>query len=120
MRAWPLLLLCVCFGVCGNLSLKWGMQGYVPKGSMPIPVQLVLRIVTSPILLGGLVLYGVSMLGWLRILSTEKISLAYPTFVSLTFLLVMVASAVVFKEQVRLNQAVGCVVIIAGIWLVTR
>ena len=120
MRLWLPILLCACFGVAGNLSLKYGMQGYRPDGSQPVVAQLILRILTRPALLGGLALYGISMLGWLRLLSTEKLSFVYPLFVSLSFLLVMTCSALLFREEIRWPQMVGCTVIVLGIWIATR
>lgn len=120
MSLWLPILICVVCGVAGNLTLKWGMQGYQPDADRGLVVQLILRILTSPILLGGLVLYGVSMLSWLRLISTQKLSFVYPLFVSMSFLLVMSGSAYIFHEQVKWTQALGCVVIVTGIWLATR
>jgi multidrug transporter EmrE-like cation transporter len=120
MSLWLPILICVVCGVGGNLTLKWGMQGYQPEADKGVVVQLILRILTSPVLIGGLVLYGVSMLSWLRLISTQKLSFVYPVFVSMSFMLVMSASAYIFHEQVKWTQAVGCVVIVTGIWLATR
>lgn len=120
MALWLPIFICVSCGVAGNLSLKWGMQGFRPEPDRSLVLQLVLRILTSPVILGGLVLYGISMLSWLRLLSTQKLSFVYPLFVSLSFMLVMTGSALIFREPVRMNQIAGCVVIVLGIWLGTR
>lgn len=120
MALWLPVLICVVCGVGGNLSLKWGMQGFTASPDRSLVLQLILRILTSPVLLGGLVLYGISMLSWLRLLSTQKLSFVYPLFVSLSFMCVTAGSALLFHEQIRPSQLAGCAVIVFGIWLVTR
>ncbi len=77
--------------------------------------------------LGWLMLFGIGLaLGALNLLcftvALKQLSLAtaYPVFSGATIALMVLASAVVFKEQVTSGMLAGCVVIVAGIVLLTR
>ena len=74
----------------------------------------------SPFIIVGLVLYGLSFVIWLRVLSFNDLSRAYPIFVSIVFLLTTVGSVLFLKESVSLVRVVGIMVILSGIYIVAR
>lgn len=65
----------------------------------------------------GLVLYGCSMLVWLYLISQLPIGVLYPTSVALVVLATTVISRVWLGEAITLRQAVGALVVIAGLTL---
>jgi len=75
-----LVLIAALFGAGGQLSLKVGMGqvGRIGAESLEQPLQVVLRVLTTPLVVGGLSLYVLGAVLWLTILSREQLSFAYP------------------------------------------
>ncbi|MGE5140649.1 MAG: hypothetical protein ACM3JD_14370 [Rudaea sp.] len=67
----------------------------------------------------GIVLYGLSALCWLWVLSRAQLSLVYP-ILALTFPIVVGLSAVLFGEPVPVLRWVGVAVIMMGVSLLAR
>lgn len=82
--------------------------------------RLISEILKSPLMLLGLVLYGLGFLAWLFLLSRAALSLVYPVVVSLNILAVVAVSAFLFKESVAPFQLLGILVVLIGIFLVFR
>ena len=74
---------------------------------------------TSPFIWLGLLIYGVSVLAWLWVLSKVDVSAAYP-FVGVSFLLTTVIGAIYLHETVSPLRAFGTVLIVLGCTLVAR
>ena len=77
------------------------------------------RIILSPYIISGIVLYGLATLLWLYILSKEELSLVYP-LQSITYVLGTVFAIFIFHENVSLLRWIGVVIIIAGAVLVAK
>lgn len=116
VRTIGILLASVAFGAVGQLTLKAGMNGL---GKLQLSAETLLRMATSPLLLVGIAIFGISTLLWLLALAKADLSFAYP-FLSLTYLAVLVGGAVLFRETVTVPRVLGFVVIIAGVWIVAR
>ena len=112
---------CILFAGGGNLLLKAGMShvGSVAETQLPVAAYL-LQTISQPTILIGVVLYVVSFVMWLSLLSMMEISAVYPIFVSAAFLIVMSGSAVWFKEDVNTLRIIGTMVVVLGIFLVSR
>lgn len=117
MSARLLLLLSVVFASCGQIFFKKGMTnmgGQNITSSLPSLIATVFRIVFSPLVFIGLVLYGLSTLIWLFALSKTTLNYAYP-FTALTFILVMLASYFIFSEAIPVNRLIGVGIICIGV-----
>jgi drug/metabolite transporter (DMT)-like permease len=68
---------------------------------------------------GGLVLFGLSAVVWLFVLSRTSLSFAYP-FAALTYLIIVAVDRFVLHEEVPPLRWVGVGCIMAGIVLVAR
>ena len=112
---------CILFAAGGNLLLKAGMNqvGSVVETQLSV-VQYILQTLAQPTILIGLVLYIVSFLMWLSLLSMMEISAGYPRFVSAAVLIVMAGSAVWFGENVNAMRIIGTLVVALGILIVSR
>ncbi|RLA12295.1 MAG: 4-amino-4-deoxy-L-arabinose-phospho-UDP flippase [Gammaproteobacteria bacterium] len=55
---------------------------------------------------------------WLAVLYMVEVSTAYP-FLSIGFILVLLASHFILKEKITLTRIAGCVVIVVGVVLVS-
>ena len=120
MRLIGTILLSVLLAVIGQIFLKKGM---LVTGSVSFDWRGLLdtakSVVTCYQVLLGLAAYALSTLLWLMALSRADLSYVYP-FTALTFVLVMLASSLVFKETISSLRAVGFLLICVGIVFVSR
>jgi undecaprenyl phosphate-alpha-L-ara4N flippase subunit ArnE len=65
----------------------------------------------------GLALYAVGTMLWIAALSKAPLSAAYP-FTALTFVLVVVFSAIFLREGMSGRGMAGTALVLAGLWLV--
>jgi multidrug transporter EmrE-like cation transporter len=114
------ILVSVFFSVVGQLLLKVGMN---KLGSVTLnPNQLfsiLWRMFTNPAVFFGLALYFIGTIFWLAALSRVDLSYAYP-FASLSYVVMLMASWMVFDEKITLARIIGTVVICAGVLLIFR
>ena len=76
-------------------------------------------IIRSPMVLTGLFLYFISAAIWLVILSTVDLSFAYP-FIGFTYVMVLVLSKFILKEEVNPLRWAGAFIITAGVVIISR
>ncbi len=116
---WWLILLSVVSGVAGQTVIKLGVSQPGAADAADGFLSLITMITRSPLVLLGLVLYGVGALAWIAVLSRMDLSLAYP-FLALNFVLVTLSSRFLLGETVPMMRWMGILVICAGIILVAR
>ena len=118
-KAFALVLVNVVLSVAGQICLKVGMVqiGRIGREQIAYPVDLALRIFTSPLVLVALVLYGSAFTLWTIVLSRIQLSVAYPAL-ALIYVLIPLASWLVLGESVSTRQWIGIVVICLGVFLV--
>lgn len=107
---------------CANqLFLKAGVSKGGPIGvSVEGLVALVRRIFTTPMILAGYALGGLTNLVWLTALSRFEISFAAPVMSGLYFVFLLGVSGLFLGESVGPNRWVGTFMIVAGMFLVGR
>ena len=109
-----LILICVTLGAAGQLCLKRGV------GAEPLSgLGSVLGAFRSPYVLLGFILYGVSSLLWLAVLSRADLSFAYP-LVSISYIITVLGAAIFMGEQVTFTRWAGVLLICAGIAFMVR
>lgn len=120
---WPtfaLLLVAMSLTVTGELLLKNGMNRHGELNvSLDTLVPTAVKLFTNPFVLGGFVFVFSGALFWLAVLSRWPLSLAYP-LLSISYILGIGASVLLFKEKVSWVQLLGVLVIIMGVYLVSR
>lgn len=110
-----LIALSIATGVAGQTLLKLGVTQPGDGGIAAFnPLAIILMIFKSPLMMGGLMLYGVGALSWIMVLSRMNLSYAYP-FLALNFVLVALVSKIVLGEAIPLMRWVGIAFICAGI-----
>ncbi|MBI4216767.1 MAG: EamA family transporter [Chloroflexi bacterium] len=115
-----LALLCVALGVAGQISLKHGVVqagGINFTGGQILPSLL--KVVTNPFILLGLVFYAVSSMLWLEVLSNLNLSFAYP-LISLGYVFSLIAGVMVFRELVGFWSVLGVSLIVLGVAVMGR
>jgi multidrug transporter EmrE-like cation transporter len=120
MNYLPLILLGVLLNAAAQLFLKEGMRrighfDFIWANIVPIGVQ----VAGNVFILSGLVCYVVSVAVWLLVLSRVEVSYAYP-MLSVGYIVNAVAGYYLFQENLSLTRITGILIIIAGVYLITR
>lgn len=116
-QAWWLILISVASGVAGQTCLKLGLTGDRGGSADQGLMGLVTVIITSPLVLLGLVLYGIGALSWIAVLRRMDLSYAYP-FLALNFILIALVSRFFLGETIPPMRWVGIGGIVAGILVI--
>lgn len=109
------ILLSISLAVMGQVFLKIGMSSLKAQPA----VTLIVKGLTTPLVLLGLFLYVLSALIWLIVLSRTELSFAYP-FIGLSYILILIISWLFLGEDVRLIRWLGTLIICLGVILISR
>lgn len=114
------ILLSTLCGVTGQVVLKKAMLaiGVLTPTADAIP-SIVLRIVTSPLVIIGMSCYVLGSFFWLITLSRAQLSFAYP-FASLSYILIFAAAWLFYGETISPWRLAGMLVICVGVALIAR
>ncbi len=114
------ILISVLGGAVGQVLLKKGMVNMGPLTiSAGQTLNLIWRIATNPYVVIGLGIYVCGTLFWLVALSRISLSFAYG-FASLSYGLMLLASWLVFREDISLLRILGTAVIVVGVLIISR
>jgi drug/metabolite transporter (DMT)-like permease len=111
-----LVLFAVIAASGGQLMLKHGMQVATARAHSSHG-SLVVAAATTPWVLLGLVVFGVSAVAWLGALARVPLSMAYP-FNALGYLVILTASIFVLHERANLVTWAGTVLVVSGLVMV--
>ncbi len=110
-----LLLFAVATAAVGQVMLKHGMQ--IATARAQAGRSLALSAATSPWVLLGLVVFGISAVAWLATLSRVPLSIAYP-FNALGYLGILTASVLVLHERASIFTWLGSLLVVSGLIMV--
>ena len=114
------ILISVLASTTGQLLLKKGMNSLGPITlSWDHLVSVLWKMATHPNVLVGLAIYLVGTVFWLSALSRVDLSYAYP-FASLSYMVMLAASWIMFDEKITLSRLLGTGVIAIGVFLIYR
>jgi drug/metabolite transporter (DMT)-like permease len=109
------VLLTIIFTVYGQIMLKTRI---LQAGSVPIvfdeKLSFIGKLFLDPWVLSCFASAFIASLCWMMAMSRLQLSYAYP-FMSLSFVFVLLLSAVFFHEPITLNKVIGLGFIIGGI-----
>ena len=111
-----LLVFAVSTAATGQLMLKHGMQLASARAARS-GGSLVVSAATSPWILLGLAVFGVSAIAWLAALSRVPLSLAYP-FNAVGYLVILTASVLVLHERANVLTWLGSLLVVSGLLIV--
>jgi drug/metabolite transporter (DMT)-like permease len=117
-----LILTSVVLAGFAQITLKAGVNHVTDAsggGELHMNAQSLRSLLSSPIVWGGLVLFGLSAIVWLFALSRASLSFAYP-FAALSYVLIVLFSILVLHETVPPIRWFGVAFIVTGILLVSR
>jgi len=116
-----LILFSISIAVAGQILLKIGVNriGIVNFSDLEALKQLFFGVIKSPLVISGLFLYVISAAIWLVVLSAVDLSFAYP-FIGLTYVMVLILSRFILKEDVNLIRWAGALIITIGVIVISR
>jgi drug/metabolite transporter (DMT)-like permease len=118
VRLLVLIIVSVGLSALAQLLLKMGVDGSGAAARGESASGLVAMLM-SPLVIGGLALYGLGAMVWLFVLGRAPLSLAYP-FVGLGFIMTAILGMSVLGEGVSGSRVAGTVLIALGCVLVAR
>lgn len=86
-------------------------------GEMPLGLSWLRHVLVSPYWWGAIAADVGSFLMWMAILKKSNLSFAAP-FISMQYITILLASAVVFHETIHVIHVVGVVIIVSGLILI--
>jgi undecaprenyl phosphate-alpha-L-ara4N flippase subunit ArnE len=114
-----LLVVSIGFAIAGQVTLKSAMNNIGRIGSSEVRAvgATVSRAAREPRLWAGLILFGISSVFWLVVLSRVPLSVAYP-FVGISYVAIVLLSRFVLHEHVPLLRWAGVLVVATGIAII--
>ncbi len=114
------ILISVLAGAVGQVLLKKGMGSMGPLTLTISQLGNVLwRIGTNPYVIIGLAIYVSGTVFWLTALSRVDLSYAYP-FASLSYVVMLIASWLLFNENITPLRLLGTLIVCIGVFLISR
>jgi drug/metabolite transporter (DMT)-like permease len=113
--AWLGVATAVAVGAYGQIVVKWQVMrhGHLPDSVHGKAVYF-LNMLVDPWVISVMVATFIAALAWMAALSRLELSRAYP-FVSLSFVAVLVLSAVFFGEALTPAKVIGITLVISGL-----
>jgi EamA-like transporter family. len=115
-----LILVSVGLAAVAQVTLKVGVNRVTGDGgALKLSGGSLRSLAGSLVVWGGLVLFGLSAVVWLLVLSRASLSFAYP-FASLSYVLILILGHFILHEEVTALRLGGVALIVAGIVLVAQ
>lgn len=120
MTGWILVLCSACFDSYAAIVVKRHLNDVSPPQwtSVRSVFEFGWRMISSPALLLGLILFGSAPALWFLALQRLPLTTAYPVLVAIHLLLVLFGGWYVLSEQVSVAKAVSCLLLIVSIGLI--
>lgn len=121
MKHLALIFLAVLMNTVAQIGLKMGMRGWghLEFSGFFRSWGLLVQVFCTPYVFGSILLYGVSLMTWMVVLSRVDVSYAYP-LTALGYVLTALVGYFFLHEQVSWLRFMGIVVIVIGVYLVAR
>lgn len=107
------------FVVAGHLLIKAGLISLVPPAANSGFISRVLNAALHPPVIIGLLIYMMGTVCWMRAVSMKEISFLYPIS-SINYVLVAMASVLLFQEVLSPKRLGGVALIVLGMILMNR
>jgi multidrug transporter EmrE-like cation transporter len=122
VAGWIWVSVCAFSIVIANVLLRVGIDRsqvvLFQDGFQALPKQI-FTLMTQPIFVFAVFLYGISMLLWFRLIATQPLSIAYPVLATLSFLAITLAGVYLFGESMNLLKGIGLTVTLAGLLIIS-
>ena len=110
------LLGAIGVNILGETTMKHGMN---QVGELHLNIDGLFKAFTNPFVIGGLAIMFAAAVLWLRVISREPLSWAYP-MLALGYIPLLLSSHQILGETVSPARWAGVIVIILGVTIVAR
>jgi multidrug transporter EmrE-like cation transporter len=118
---WIFFFLYLFLNILGLILLKSGFNEMALSSIAIYDLKRFLQATfQNPRFVFGSILYGLSFLSWLIILSKYQLTYAYPLVVGLSYVGIIVASFIYLHEEIELFKFIGILFIGIGILILIR
>jgi multidrug transporter EmrE-like cation transporter len=114
------LFLSISAGVAGQLLLKKGSLNNAIGFDRSHLWQSLIALVLNPYLLAWILLAGISAALWIFVISKFELSFAYPVAMTLSYMLILLLSWWLFKENMSMARWIGVALMCAGMVMAYR
>jgi multidrug transporter EmrE-like cation transporter len=114
------IALTILFTVYGQLIIKWQVSnaGEFPP-DLGEKLMFIVRLLLNPWVISSFAAAFMASMWWMAAMTQFELSFAYP-FMSLAFVVVMVLSIMFLGEQLTWTKIAGTLIIISGLFVITR
>ena len=113
-----LMTISIVCDVFGQIAFKLGANRLPDPETVGLPA-FCLRMAGDPWLIGGMAIYVIEFIVWIRVLALVPLGIAFP-IASLNILGIALASRAFLGEAISRKQWVGAVLITAGVAIVAQ
>jgi drug/metabolite transporter (DMT)-like permease len=114
------ILLCVVLTVYSQLMMRWQVSAGGPlPDDLTGKARFVFVMLLNPWVLSAVAATFLAGVAWMLAMTKFEVSYAYP-FMSLNYVLVLAASALLFQEALTGTKLAGTVLVVAGIVVIAR
>ena len=110
----------IFFGVYSQLIMRWQVS---LAGDLPADyagrLNFVMRLLLNPWIISSILSTFLAGVSWMLAMTKFETSYAYP-FTSLQFVIILVASVLLFGETFSFSKLIGTLLIMIGILIVAR
>jgi multidrug transporter EmrE-like cation transporter len=109
------IFLTVMLTVYGQIAIKWQIlkSGTLPE-ALPDKISFLFQLLLNPWIVSALAAAFLASIFWMAAMTKLQLSEAYP-FMSLAFVLVLLASGLFFQEPITILKVAGITLIILGV-----
>jgi len=108
------LLCAIVLNASANILLKLGIRSVPENVGM---LKLLKAALGNLYIYLGLLCFGMAFIAYTIVLNKMKLSVAYPIMTTSGFVIVSIASVVLFGEHISALKIVALAVILVGIWM---
>ncbi len=118
MKVYFLLGLCIVFPVISQLVMKKGMNmvGQFNSGNI-LDFAFLFKTFTNTYVVIGVILYAVTSVLWLMVISKLPVSSAYPA-VSISYIILIIVAHFLLGEAITINKIAGSLAIVSGVYII--
>lgn len=114
------IILTVIFTIYSQLIMRWQV---ILAGPLPITtperISYIIGLLLNPWVLSGIVATFLAGVSWIITMTKFEISYAYP-FVSLNYVLVLIAGFTLFNESISITKIAGSAFVILGVIIISK
>lgn|GEM_PF-645931 len=113
-----LTVIAAAMTAAANLVLRKSLAQTANNGS---DIQCLMKLLLfDASFVVGILLYGMAMILWLKVVSMQPVGTAYPILVGLTFVMLLLGAVFFINEPLTFKKIAGTILIIAGITIVAQ